>query len=59
MKSEQPKAAAPVAAPRRVARVATAHEEKPAPAAPAPPRNSVEVIEGAKKRSVDFPPPQQ
>jgi len=25
------------------------------PAAPAPPRSSVEVIEGAKKRSVDFP----
>jgi pilus assembly protein CpaB len=26
-----------------------------APAAPAPPRSSVEVIEGAKKRNVDFP----
>jgi pilus assembly protein CpaB len=57
MKSEQAKPVAQVA-PRRVARVATAHEEKPAPAAPAapaPPRHSVEVIEGAKKRSVDFP----
>jgi pilus assembly protein CpaB len=59
MKSEQ--TAKPVAqvAPRRVARVAPVKEEKPAaapaPAAPAPPRNSVEVIEGAKKRSVDFP----
>jgi hypothetical protein len=29
---------------------------KPAtPAAPPPPRASVEVIEGAKKRNVDFP----
>lgn len=60
LKSEQQKpAAAPQVAPRRVARAATAHEEKPAataaPAAPAPPRNSIEVIEGAKKRSVDFP----
>jgi pilus assembly protein CpaB len=27
----------------------------PAPAAPAPPRSSVEVFEGGKKRSVDFP----
>lgn len=58
MKSEQPKPAPPVE--RRMARVAPAKEEKPAakeekPAAPAPPRQSVEVIEGAKKRSVDFP----
>jgi pilus assembly protein CpaB len=59
MKSEQTKPAATQVAPRRVARVAPVKEEKPAavvaPAAPAPPRNSVEVIEGAKKRSVDFP----
>lgn len=55
MKSEQPARPAPVV--RRVARVAP-REEKPAaqPAAPPPPpRQSVEVIEGAKKRSVDFP----
>jgi pilus assembly protein CpaB len=59
MKSEQTKPAAAQVAPRRVARVAPVKDEKPAavvaPAAPAPPRNSVEVIEGAKKRSVDFP----
>ncbi|MEP6921526.1 MAG: Flp pilus assembly protein CpaB [bacterium] len=50
LKSEQPKAAP---APRRVRA-----EAKPAPvAAPAQekPRTSVEMIEGAKKRSVDFP----
>jgi pilus assembly protein CpaB len=50
MKSEQPKESKPVV--RRSAPVA-----KPA-AAPAPqptPRASVEMIEGAKKRNVDFP----
>jgi len=50
LKSEQPKVA-PKAAPNRVRAAA---EPKPA-AAPAPPRASVEMIEGAKKRSVDFP----
>jgi pilus assembly protein CpaB len=59
MKSEQTKPSTAQVAPRRVARVAPVKDEKPAvvvaPAAPAPPRNSVEVIEGAKKRSVDFP----
>ena len=53
LKSEQP---TPRPAPRRVRPQA---EAKPAPvAAPAPvapPRPSVEMIEGAKKRSVDFP----
>jgi pilus assembly protein CpaB len=53
LKSEQPKASDTKGAPRRV-RAAT--EPKPAaPASPAPPRASVEMIEGAKKRSVDFP----
>lgn len=61
LKSEQPKqpAAAPVM--RRVRPLAEVREQKSAPAntpaaaAPAPPRASIEVIEGAKKRSVDFP----
>lgn len=56
MKSEQPKTTAqPVV--RRMARAAApAREEKPAAqSAPAPPRQSVEVFEGGKKRSVDFP----
>lgn len=48
LKSERP---AQPPAPRRV-RVQA--EAKPAPAPPAP-RTSVEMIEGAKKRSVDFP----
>ncbi len=50
LKSEQPKAAP---APRRVRA-----EAKPAPAAvqaPEKPRAQVEMIEGAKKRNVDFP----
>jgi len=50
LKSEQP--AASKAPARRVRPV----EAKPVPeAAPAPPRASVEMIEGAKKRNVDFP----
>jgi pilus assembly protein CpaB len=56
LKSEQPKQAQPVA--HRVARVAPVKEEKPAaaaPQAPPAPKHSVEVIEGTKKRSVDFP----
>jgi pilus assembly protein CpaB len=65
LKSEQPK---PVTAPAAPARrsypraVDNSRSSAPAPqasanppAAPAPPRSSVEVIEGAKKRSVDFP----
>ena len=48
LKSEQP-APLPKARPVRT-------EAKPAaPTAPAPPRASVEMIEGAKKRNVDFP----
>ncbi|MGI8918945.1 MAG: Flp pilus assembly protein CpaB [Pyrinomonadaceae bacterium] len=51
LKSERPEQK--TTAPRRV-RVQA--EAKPAPAAqPAAPRSSVEMIEGAKKRSVDFP----
>jgi len=52
LKSEQPRPAKPVA--RRVAYMQP--EAKPA-AAPSPqaPRFSVEMIEGAKKRNVDFP----
>src|SRR5262249_52292453 len=53
LKSEQPKAE-PRPAIRRAPRVQ--EEAKPAAPAPAPtPRASVEMIEGAKKRSVDFP----
>jgi pilus assembly protein CpaB len=52
LKSERPE---PVPAPRRI----RAHYEEPkvAPvvAAPPPPRAQVEMIEGAKKRNVDFP----
>ena len=48
-KSEQPKAAP-------VRRVIIQKESKPAaPAAPPAPRTQVEMIEGAKKRNVDFP----
>jgi len=48
LKSEQPKAAAKP--------VHVRAEPKPAaPATPPPPRASVEMIEGAKKRNVDFP----
>jgi len=51
LKSEQPPRQDSRPAPRRLrAQV----EAKPA-TAPAPPRASVEMIEGAKKRSVDFP----
>jgi pilus assembly protein CpaB len=50
LKSEQPKVDPKPAA----RRVRAAVEEKPA-ASPAPPRATVEMIEGAKKRSVDFP----
>ena len=51
LKSEQPPRRDSRPAPRRLrAQV----EAKPA-TAPAPPRASVEMIEGAKKRSVDFP----
>ena len=52
LKSEQPKVD-PKSAPHRNR---AAVETKPSAAAsPAPPRASVEMIEGAKKRSVDFP----
>jgi len=61
MKSEQPKVA-PVAAPRSYAkpRMEMPRQEQkasvPVPAAPPPaPRNTVEVIEGAKRRNVEFP----
>jgi pilus assembly protein CpaB len=51
LKSEQPKSEIK---PRPVRRVVVEPEAKKA-ASPAPPRASVEVIEGAKKRNVDFP----
>ena len=58
MKSEQSKPAQPIA--RRSMSFGTVKPEIKAappaqPPAPAPPRASVEVIEGGKKRSVDFP----
>jgi pilus assembly protein CpaB len=57
LKSEQPKSSQPV--PHHVAHAAPVKEEKPAAQTVAPPppapKHSVEVIEGAKKRSVDFP----
>jgi pilus assembly protein CpaB len=55
LKSEQPQ---PVAqpAPRRMRQVVEAPAPTvSAPTAPPPPRSSVEMIEGSKKRSVDFP----
>ena len=68
LKSEQPKSIAPAPAVRRASprfdavrdagRSASSAPTSPAanpPVAPAPPRSSVEVIEGAKKRNVDFP----
>ena len=51
LKSEQPKSEIKL---RPVRRVSVEPEAKRA-APPAPPRASVEVIEGAKKRNVDFP----
>lgn len=66
LKSEQPKQTpAPAPVTRRYPRADNSRSSNSAPApqaanppvvaAPAPPRSSVEVIEGAKKRSVDFP----
>lgn len=67
LKSEQPKpTTAPAPVMRRYPRAdnSSSRSSAPAPQAPvnppvaappAPPRSSVEVIEGAKKRSVDFP----
>ena len=59
---QTPPLAKPAAAPRRARaasapapREVTAAPRAAAPPPPAPPRPSVEVIEGAKKRSVDFP----
>lgn len=50
LKSEQPKPAV-----SRRPRPVQAEAPATKPAAPPPPRNSVEMIEGAKKRNVDFP----
>ncbi|MFL6230386.1 MAG: Flp pilus assembly protein CpaB [Pyrinomonadaceae bacterium] len=57
MKSEQPKPAQPVVRHMAPAKPLKSSEEaKPAAPAPPPaPKHSVEVIEGTKKRSVDFP----
>jgi len=55
LKSEQPARPAAKPAPVRRERIA-AVEPKPEPVAkPQPPRASVEMIEGAKRRNVDFP----
>ena len=55
LKSEQPKQQSQPA-PRPVRRVQVEQESKPAAPAPQPtPRAQVEMIEGSKKRSVDFP----
>ena len=56
LKSEQPAKPAPVV--RRVAAAPRQQAAAPAPARsepPPPPRQSVEIIEGGKRRSVDFP----
>lgn len=50
LKSEQPKPAV-----SRRPRPVQAEAPATKPSAPPPPRNSVEMIEGAKKRNVDFP----
>ncbi|HEX8921568.1 MAG TPA: RcpC/CpaB family pilus assembly protein, partial [Pyrinomonadaceae bacterium] len=61
LKSEQPAPKPTAPAPRRMRVMADpvpAPVQAPAattPAAPPPPRNSIEMIEGGKKRSVDFP----
>lgn len=61
LKSEQPKPVAPAPAPvfHRRPRAAMPREEKPAPAVqlapPPPPRPSVEMFQGAKKSTVEFP----
>jgi pilus assembly protein CpaB len=58
LKSEQAKpVATQPAAPRRVRQVVEAPTpvSSAAPAAPQPPRSSVEMIEAGKKRNVDFP----
>jgi pilus assembly protein CpaB len=61
LKSEQPEPKPAAPAPRRMRVMADpvpAPVQAPAvtaPAAPPPPRNSIEMIEGGKKRSVDFP----
>ena len=52
LKSERPE---PRPAPRRVRVQAAPIPPPPAAPVPQPPRASVEMIEGAKKRSVDFP----
>jgi len=53
LKSEQPKAQQAEPRVRRVR--AEADPKTAAPATPPAPRASVEMIEGSKKRSVDFP----
>jgi len=50
MKSEQPKTD-----PKPIRRVQVQKEKPAAPAAPPAPRTQVEMIEGAKKRNVEFP----
>ena len=58
LRSEQPaRPAAPSAPARRAPRVEAPRAESPAqtPAPPPAPRSSVEMIEGARRRSVEFP----
>jgi pilus assembly protein CpaB len=56
LKSEQPPKPPPAPrAPRVVREVQQSVPATTAPAAPPPPRSSVEMIEGGKKRNVDFP----
>ena len=60
LKSEQPAAEAKPAAARRMRPraeviIEPAPMAAPQPAAPPPPRNSIEMIQGGKKQSVDFP----
>ena len=55
LKSEQPAKTQPVPVPRRVRAQAEAKPAAVVSQVPEKPRASVEMIEGAKKRSVDFP----
>jgi pilus assembly protein CpaB len=54
LKSEQPEPK-PAPAPRRMRVMVEPVPAVSAPAPPPPPRNSIEMIEAGKKRSVDFP----
>ena len=54
--AEKPVESQPKAKPRvRRSNVVAQQESKPAPAPPPAPRNSIELIEGAKRREVEIP----